>query len=231
MDERAKMDERAALPLAPEAIVGLHDPAGLLVRWYCTPERLDELAAGWLVGEGRAVSAADIGPIGVDAASGRVELVAPAADLRRTPAPPPGGPPRAPELVGALAANSDGLRELYQAMFEGAALRERTGGIHTGALVERGEVRCVREDVSRHCVVDKLIGQAVLAGTAFDATVILLSGRISGAIAAKAARAGVAALATMSIPTTLAAEIARASGLTLIGRARAAAPHVYPPGS
>ena len=231
MDERAKLDERAAPPLAPEAIVELHDPAGLLVRWYCTPERLDELAAGWLVGEGRAVSAADIGPIGVDAASGRVELEAPVADLRRTPAPAPGGPPRAGELVGTLTANPGGLRALFQAMFEGAALRERTGGIHTGALVERGQVRCVREDVSRHCVVDKLIGQAALAGSGFDGTVILLSGRISGAIAAKAARAGVAAMATMSIPTTLAAEIAGRAGMTLIGRARGAAPHVYPPGS
>lgn len=231
MEKGAAMNERAAPPLAPEAIVELHDPAGPLVRWYCTPERLDELAAGWLVGEGRAVSAADIGPIRVDTASGRVELDAPAGDLRRTPSLPPGGPPRAPELVGALSANPDGLRELFQAMFEGATLRERTGGIHTGALVDRGEVRCVREDVSRHCVVDKLIGRAVIADSSLDAAVILLSGRISGAIAAKAARAGVAAMATMSIPTTLAAEITRASGLTMIGRARAAAPHIYPPGS
>lgn len=225
------MDERAAPPLAPEALVELHDPAGLLVRWYCTPERLDELTAGWLVGEGRATSAEDMGSIEVDAAAGRVALRAPATDLRRAPDPPPEGPPRAPELVGAFAANPDALRELFQAMFDEAALRERTGGIHTGALVEGGQVRCVREDVSRHCVVDKLIGRAALAGTELDAAVILLSGRISGAIAAKAARAGVAAMATMSIPTTLAAVIAGRAGLTLIGRARAAAPHVYPPGS
>lgn len=231
MEQRAATDERTGAPLAPEAIVELHDPTGLLVRWYCTPVRLDELAAGWLVGEGLAASATDLGPIEVDGAGTRVELGAPAADLRRTPAPLPGGAPRAPELAGALAANPDLLRELFQSMFEGAALRERTGGIHTGALVERGEVRCVREDVSRHCVVDKLIGRSVLAGTKLNDAAILLSGRISGAIAAKAARAGVAAMATMSIPTTLAAEIAGRAGVTLIGRARTAAPHVYPPGS
>ena len=225
------MDERAAPPLAPEAIVELHDPAGLLVRWYCTPERLEELAAGWLVGEGLAASARDVGPIEVDQAEGRVALTSPATDLRRAPASIPEGPARAPGLVGALAANPVALHDLFQAMFERAALRERTGGIHTGALVEEGEVRCVREDVSRHCVVDKLIGHAALAGSALDGATILLSGRVSGAIAAKAARAGVAALATMSIPTTLAARIAGRAGVTLIGRARAAAPHVYPPGS
>jgi FdhD protein len=225
------MDERAAPPLAPEAIVELHDPAGLLVRWYCTPERLEELAAGWLVGDGLAASARNLGPIEVDQAEGRVALTSPATDLRRAPAAIPEGPPRAPELVGALAANPDALRDLFKAMFERAVLRERTGGIHTGALVERGEVCCVREDVSRHCVVDKLIGHAGLAGSALDSATILLSGRVSGAIAAKAARAGVAALVTMSIPTTLAAHIAGRAGVTLIGRARAAAPHVYPPGS
>jgi FdhD protein len=225
------MDERAAPPLAPEAIVELHDAAGLLVRWYCTPERLEELAAGWLVGEGLAASAREVGPIEVDQAEGRVALTSPATDLRRAPAAIPEGPARAPGLVGALAANPDALHDLFQAMFERAALRERTGGIHTGALVEEGEVRCVREDVSRHCVVDKLIGHAALAGSALDGATILLSGRVSGAIAAKAARAGVAALATMSIPTTLAARIAGRAGVTLIGRARAAAPHVYPPGS
>ena len=116
-------------------------------------------------------------------------------------------------------------------MFERAALRGLTGGLHTGALVERRKIRCVREDVSRHCVVDKLIGHASLSGWSFGETVILLSGRISAAIAAKAARAGVAGLATMSIPTTLAAEIAGRAGVTLVGRARAAAPHLYPPGS
>lgn len=225
------MEKRSAPPLAPEAIVELHDPAGLLARWYCTPERLDELAAGWLVGEGRAVSAGAIGAIDVDAPAGRIHVRAPTTDLHDTPAPPPDGPARAPGAVGALATNPAALRDLFQAMFERGVQRERTGGVHTGAIVEQGEVRCVREDVSRHCVVDKLIGQAVLAGSALDAAVILLSGRISGALAAKAARAGVAAMATMSIPTTLAAEIAGRAGVTLIGRARSGAPHVYPPGS
>ena len=114
-------------------------------------------------------------------------------------------------------------------MFERAELRERSGGVHTGALVVDREVVHVREDVSRHCVVDKLIGRATLDGLDLERALLLLSGRISGAIAAKGARSGVAAMATMSIPTTLAAEIAGAAGMTLFGRARSAEPHVYSP--
>jgi len=225
------MKDAAAPPLAPEAIVELHDPAGVLVRWHCTPEGLDELAIGWLIGEGRAPSVAAAGPIEVDGLARRVRLTAPVADLRRPVTTPPEGPPRFPHLTDALAEHPGTIRELFQAMFDRAALRELTGGLHTGALVEHREVVCVREDASRHCVVDKLVGHAALAGRSLEGAVILLSGRISGAIAAKAARTGVAVVATMSIPTTLAAEIAGRAGVTLIGRARAAAPHVYRPGS
>lgn len=224
------MDEQAPLPLAPEAVVDLHDPRGLIVRWFCTPERLDELAAGWLVGEGRVDSAGAIGAIEVDATAGVVRLTSEIADVRRSPEPPAEGPRRAPEVAKALIADAAALRRLFLVMFERGVLRERSGGIHTGALVVDDEVVLVREDVSRHCVVDKLIGRAALDGLCLDRAALLLSGRISGAIAAKGARADVACLATMSIPTTLAAEIADRTGLILIGRARAASPYVYAPG-
>jgi len=224
------MPERATAPLAPEAVVELHDEAGLITRWFCTPEHLDELAAGWLLGEGRVGRAADIGPIDVDPGTAVVRLRAPAVDPRPEPDAPPIGPPHAPDAAEALLAEPDILRGLYQAMFDQGGLRERSGGVHTGALVEDGEVRLVREDVSRHCVVDKLIGRALLDGRELEHVAVLLTGRISAALAAKGARAGVAVMATMSIPTTLAAEIAARAGLTLIGRARAAEPHVYGPG-
>lgn len=224
------MQERVPAPLAPEAVVELLDEAGVLARWFCTPEHLDELAAGWMLGEGRAATSDEVGPIDVDRATGIVRLPAPTIDPRRAPGPPPAHPTRAPGVVDALFADPDTLRGLYQAMFDRGTLRERSGGVHTGAIVHDGEVRIVREDVSRHCVLDKLIGRYLLDGRDLEGTAVLLSGRISGALAAKGARAGVAVMATMSIPTTLAAEIAARAGMTLIGRARAAEPHVYPPG-
>jgi FdhD protein len=221
--------EPVTAPLAPEAVVELLDEAGPLARWYCTPKHLDELAAGWLLGEGRISAAAEIGPVVVDADGGAVRLPAPAVDLRRPPAAPPAGPARSPETARALLEDPDALRRLFQAMFDRGVLRERSGGVHTGALVVGGEVRLVREDVSRHCVVDKLVGRTLLDERSLRDAAVLLSGRISGAIAAKGARAGLAVMATMSIPTTLAAEIAGHAGLALIGRARAAEPHLYAP--
>lgn len=218
-------------PLAPERVVTLGDRSGELARWYCTPEDLEDLAVGWLLGEGKISDAGELGPLRIDRAGGQLWLESNGGEIRgRSAIPPPvSATVRAHDLVAELAADPSALRDLFSTMFDRAELRERSGGIHTGALVLRGDVVLVREDVSRHCVVDKLVGRAMLDGLPFDRAVLLLSGRISGAIAAKGARSGLAAMATMSIPTTLAAEIAGRAGMTLFGRARSAEPHVYEP--
>jgi FdhD protein len=145
------------------------------------------------------------------------------ADIRRLDALPS-------EVVSALTADGN-LRSLFQRMFSMGDLRQATGGIHTGALVVGDEVRFVREDVSRHCVIDKLIGSGRRARIDPAQVLFLLSGRVSATIAAKVARAGVPVIATMSIPTTLAATIAARAGVTIIGRARSPKPHTYAPGA
>jgi len=122
------------------------------------------------------------------------------------------------------------LRPLFVQMFAGGHIRDQTGGVHTGALIFDGQLRTVREDVSRHCVIDKLIGAARHEGLRLEECQILLTGRVSGAIAEKLARARVPVVATMSVPTTLAASIADRAGITIIGRARGSKPHIYRPG-
>lgn len=225
------MTNGAAPPLAPERLVTLGDDAGVLTRWYCTPEDLEDLAAGWLLGEGRVSGARDLGRLRIDRTAGQLWLESASVDVRaRGDAPlPQSTTVRAPELVAEMADDPSALRGLFSSMFDRAELRERSGGVHTGALVLGGKIVLVREDVSRHCVVDKLIGRAMLDGLSLEGALLILSGRISAAIAAKGARAGLAAMATMSIPTTLAAEIAAEAGMTLFGRARSAEPHVYRP--
>ena len=221
------MPDATAPPLAPEANVELHDASGRIARWFCTPEFLDQLAAGWLLGEGRLGSARDIGPMEIDQDGGIVRLAGPHGDPRTTV--DPTVRPRAGNVDPVPTA--DELRGWFETMFDRGVLRDRTGGVHTGALVLAGSVAVVREDVSRHCVVDKLIGWAALEERSIEAGTLLLSGRISAAIAAKGARTGIRVMATMSIPTTLAADIAAEAGITLVGRARAASPHVYSPGT
>ena len=80
------------------------------------------------------------------------------------------------------------------------------------------------EDIGRHNAVDKSIGGALLAGRRVAGLGLLVTGRISAELAFKAARADINWVATPSVPSTLAVEIARRSGMVLVGRAVSGTP-------
>jgi FdhD protein len=195
-----------------------------VVRWECSPRHLADLAVGWLVGEGRLERTERVRAVQLDPDRRTIRIDGPLLALRAAIEPIP---VRATADVAAEFATPEVLRPLYEEMFARAELKDKTGGVHTGALVVAGEVRAVREDVSRHCVVDKLIGAAWHENLPPQSCRLLLTSRVSGAIAAKVARAGVPIVTTMSVPTTLAGAIAGQAGVTMVGRARSSNPHVY----
>ena len=216
------------------------------VTWMCTPDLLEELAVGWLHGEGYIHSAADVQlrPCASDLgfwATVPATLAAAVHDERRRPVLASGcgavstflADPATvqPEARRGVPPDGDVLRQRFKELF---ALGERykdTGGIHAAALTDAATLFAHAEDIGRHNAVDKAIGIALLAGRSIEGLGLLVTGRISAELAFKAARARLAWVATPSVPSTLAIEIARRSGMTLVGRAVSASPAWHPKAS
>src|ERR1700681_115366 len=111
---------------------------------------------------------------------------------------------RRPEA--ALLFDPEMLCELPSRLRETQAVFVRTGGLHAAALfTASGELLVLREDIGRHNAVDKVIGWA------------LVSGRGEFEIVQKSIAAGIPLLASVSAPSSLAVQLAREMGLTLVG--------------
>jgi FdhD protein len=214
------------------------------VTWMCTPDQLEELAVGWLHGEGYIDGidqlklrpcATDLGfwaevpAANADAvrAEGRRPVLASGCGAVSTFLADPATV--ATEPVRGEPPGSDQLRALFKQLFAHGERYKDTGGIHAAALVDGPVLLAHAEDIGRHNAVDKAIGGALLMGRPVAGLGLLVTGRISAELAFKAARAGIAWVATPSVPSTLAVEIARRSGMVLVGRAVSGTPQHWNP--
>jgi FdhD protein len=111
---------------------------------------------------------------------------------------------------------------------ESAKLWRRTGATHTSIICDaNGKILASCEDISRSSSVDKTVGAALLAGVDLSKSVLITSGRLSGVMVAKAARAGFPVLVSRSAPMNSGVELAEKIGMTLVGFARNPRLYVY----
>ena len=106
---------------------------------------------------------------------------------------------------------------------------DRTGGLHATGLFERGgELLVVREDVGRHNAMDKAIGSLLRAGRfPLPGVFASVSGRASFELVQKASLAGLFGLVAVGPPSTLAVDLARERGMLLCGFVRGDSLNVY----
>lgn len=206
-------------PLVDERIVRLVRDGQSLFEWRCTPADLEALVIGRLYSEGLIQTAAIAAGLRIveEGAEILVELKAPLGSTRH----------KRTRLGASAIPDNEVFTALYKTMFAVIDERHPEGGIHGAALVKNNRIVVQAEDVGRHNAVDKAIGLGLLAGADIAAKGMIVTSRVSGEIARKAAHSAVAWLASRSIPTTLAVSIARIDGMPIIGRAAGRHAFVY----
>jgi FdhD protein len=204
-----------------------------------TPGHDEELALGFLYGEGLIDGPRSAGPT-KDFAANTVEVEGPLAHdpgHRRFYTTSSCGVcgkgaleevavhsarlPQGPVVARSLAARLP--ERLEQPTFE------RTGGLHaTGLFDPAGELLIEREDVGRHNALDKVVGRALLDGLLpLGQGILCVSGRLSFELVQKAAVAGAPIMVGVGAPSSLAVSLATERGMTLCGFARRGSMNVY----
>jgi len=104
----------------------------------------------------------------------------------------------------------------------------RTGGTHSSLICTReGDIVSFCEDVSRACSVDKAAGAALLSGRDLSNCALVTTGRLSGGMVAKAARARIPVVVSKAAPLSTGVELSKKVGITLVAFVRNPNLYVY----
>jgi FdhD protein len=129
---------------------------------------------------------------------------------------------RTPSHVGeGIRVTSEELHAQLAALQALQPVNAKTGSVHAAAWVLPGKgIEVVREDVGRHNALDKTIGALARAKRNLSDGYFIITSRASFEMVQKAAMVGVSFVAAVSAPTALAIDMARQTGVTLVGFAR-----------
>ncbi|NPV89933.1 MAG: formate dehydrogenase accessory sulfurtransferase FdhD [Firmicutes bacterium] len=214
-----------------------------IITLLCTPEYLEDLAAGFLVFEGALRSKADLESITADYDQGQIWVRSRASNInaersfKKRYIASGGGKGisfnNSKDVQGCKPITSDiqitprqvlaGMKDLQTR----SMLFQATGGVHSALLASGGEVLMYRADIGRHNAVDKIIGYCFRQGFAPGELIMFTSGRMSFEMLLKTAKIGIPILVSRSAPTDLAVELAEQLGVTLVGFTRESRFNVY----
>ena len=224
-----------------ESVVALSVNGRTLLRFSCLPDRIEDLALGFLVTEGLVDGPSQVTAVAV--AEGKVNVTA-NVDFDRfvqffetvsmVSGCGRGGSGGGGEEASRVRSPSrftpeaclDAMRQLEHA----SSLFRATGGVHLAALSAGEGLLALAEDVGRHNAVDKVIGGLLRSSSgqpSLTEVMLLSTGRLSREIVAKATRVGIPLLVSRSAPTSAGVTLARRSDLCLVGFARGQRLNVY----
>ena len=110
------------------------------------------------------------------------------------------------------------IKDIKHLTYE-AKIWQKTAGVHVAQLKYEDNI-IIREDVSRHVAVDKVIGAASKEGYDFSKCYISYSGRMPADMLIKVIRVGVPIIISNAAPASSGIDVARAGNITMIGFVR-----------
>ena len=118
------------------------------------------------------------------------------------------------------------LIERIEQLKQNAEIWQATGGTHVAGIVYENQF-IVKEDVSRHVAVDKVIGCGILNGFDLSNSYVIYSGRMPADMVIKMTRAKVPILASNAAPSNSGYNIAKKGNITLVGFLRGQRCNIY----
>ena len=100
-----------------------------------------------------------------------------------------------------------------------AKIWQKTGGVHV-AQIKYDNKSIIREDVSRHVAVDKVIGAAFSEGFEFSKSYISYSGRMPADMLRKVVRVGIPIIISNAAPASSGLDVAIEGNITMVGFVR-----------
>lgn len=118
------------------------------------------------------------------------------------------------------------LIDRIEELKDNAEIWQATGGTHVAGIVFEDQF-IVKEDVSRHVAVDKVIGYGLLHKFDLSKSYVIYSGRMPADMVIKMTRAGVPILASNAAPANSGYNIAKKGNITLVGFLRGQRCNIY----
>lgn len=227
------------LPMIVELPIELWINENKSITFMCSPYDLEDLAIGHLYTRGIIKSLDDISNIDVDMDNNRILVTTKSTDfseIYNVPSIIVSGSSsvskfnenihRIPAIKNNDIIDLDWIVNMSGKIIEEAVIYNSTGGVH-GSILATKDKYFLREDIGRHCSVDKAVGAALKEGIDFSKSIIATTGRISLDMLLKSSVAGIPIISSFKYPSDMGVELANNYNMTIVSKVLSGKPLIY----
>jgi len=132
-----------------------------------------------------------------------------------------------PKIHSDLKIRAGEISDVMRKLSESSVQFLKSGATHSAAIFQNGDLKAFAEDVGRHNAIDKVVGLSVMQGLDLSEVVLATTGRQPADLVLKAARVGIPVSVSMRGPIYSGIMAAERVGLTLVCFARGPRMNVY----